>query len=275
MATTTELESGRLDVSTKAAALAHFRQMRLLVSGSAALPQSLFRKWEQHTGQRLLERYGTTESGFIYSSPLHGGERLPGYVGGLLPGVEARLVDPTTETEVGPGQEGEVRAKGPQLFSRYHGRPEATREAFDAQGWYKTGDLAVFDKGNHRILGRISADIIKSGGYKISSLDIEAAILETLPHVAEAAVVGRPHAKWGEEIVAVCRMLPAAASNGQQAQTLSLAELQQAVGSRVAPYAIPRYLIVAEHLPKNALGKINKKTLLEELGGAGGGAAKP
>lgn len=265
-----ELESGRLDAATKATALQHFRQMRLLVSGSAALPQSLFRKWEQYTGHRLLERYGTTESGFIYSNPLHGGERrLPGYVGGPLPCVEARLVDPATETDVVPGQEGEVRVKGPQLFRRYHGRPGATREAFDAQGWYKTGDLAVFDaaKGSHRILGRISADIIKSGGYKISALDVEAAILESLPRVvAEAVVVGRPHAKWGEEIVAVCRLLPG--------QTLSLAELQQAVGSRLVHYKMPRDLIVVESLPKNAMGKVNKKTLLQELG-APGAAAEP
>lgn len=258
-----ELEStgdGALDPATKAAAIQHFQQLRLMVSGSAALPQTLFRKWEALTGHRLLERYGSTEAGFTFSNPLHG-PRLPGYVGQVLPGVEARLVDPATEQAVGPGVEGEVRARGPQLFERYHGRPEATREAFDAQGWYRTGDWAVYDPEAraHRILGRMSADIIKSGGYKISALDIEGAIHEALPRVAEAVVVGRPHPKWGEEIVAIIRL-------GDESEGLTLPELQEAVATRLAQYKVPRDLVVVDALPKNALGKVNKKTILKDLG---------
>lgn len=253
-----------MDEATKAAALDHFRSLRLIVSGSAALPQSLAHKWEQRTGHVILERYGTTEAGFIFSNPLHG-VRRPGCVGEPLPGVAARLVDPATEAAVGPGQEGEVRVKGPQLFARYHGRPEATREAFDAEGWYRTGDWAVCDPatGSHRILGRMSADIIKSGGYKISALDIEAAILDALPgRVAEAVVVGREHPKWGEEIVAVLRLLPSTDDEGK----LTLAALQEALRSHLAPYKMPRDLIVvADALPKNVMGKVNKKTLLAEL----------
>lgn len=251
---------GALDPATKAAAIQHFQQLRLMVSGSAALPQTLFRKWEALTGHRLLERYGSTEAGFTFSNPLHG-PRLPGYVGQVLPGVEARLVDPATEQAVGPGVEGEVRARGPQLFERYHGRPEATREAFDAQGWYRTGDWAVYDPEAraHRILGRMSADIIKSGGYKISALDIEGAIHEALPRVAEAVVVGRPHPKWGEEIVAIIRL-------GDESEGLTLPELQEAVATRLAQYKVPRDLVVVDALPKNALGKVNKKTILKDLG---------
>ncbi len=259
----TELESGstQVDAATQAAALEGFRRLRLMVSGSAALPQTLFHKWEQRTGHRLLERYGTTEAGFIYSNPLEGVPRLPGFVGQPLPGVQARLVDPATEEEVGPGVEGEVRVKGPQVFSRYHGRPQATAEASDAAGWYRTGDLAVLDaaKGSVRVLGRISADILKSAGYKISALDVEAAILEALPRVAEAVVVGRPHPKWGDDVVAVCRL------SGEE-ETLTLAELQEALGPHLAHYKMPRALFVVDRLPKNPMGKVNKKTLLAELG---------
>lgn len=234
-----------------------------MVSGSAALPQTLFRKWEELTRHRLLERYGTTEAGFIFSNP-YPGPRLPGHVGQQLPGVETRLVDPATERAVGAGMEGEVRVRGPQVFGRYHGRPEATREAFDAEGWFRTGDWAVYDPeaGAHRILGRMSADIIKSGGYKISALEIEGAIQEALPRVAEAAVVGRPHAKWGEEIVAVVRL-------AEGSERLTLPELQAAVAARLAPYKVPRDVVVVDALPKNAMGKVNKKTLFQKMADLG------
>ena len=172
-----ELESGRLDGASRARALQHLLEVRLMVSGSSALPQSLFSAWEALTGNRLLERYGTTEAGMILGNPLTPpSARFSGYVGSPFPGVEVRLVDPDTGRDVTrePGEQGEVLVRSPQgLFSRYHNQVEATRQAFDDEHWYKTGDMGEYeDEKGFKILGRLSADIIKSGGYKLSALEM-------------------------------------------------------------------------------------------------------
>ena len=259
-----ELESGRLNGVSQARALQHLRKMRLMVSGSSALPQSQFHEWEALTGHRLLERYGTTEAGMILGNS---SARFPGYVGGPFPGVEVRLVDVDTGADVTRelGAQGEVRVRSPLgLFSRYHNQEKATRQAFDEENWYKTGDVGEYhEEKGYKILGRLSADIIKSGGYKLSALEIESAILEH-ELVAETSVVGRNHPQFGEEVVAVVRLKEGSISSKNTEMTIE--DLRTFLASRLAPYKLPRTLFLVKSLPKNAMGKINKKTLLQDLG---------
>ncbi len=146
------------------------RRMRLMVSGSAALPVDTLERWRELSGHTLLERYGMTEIGMALSNPLEG-ERVPGHVGRPLPGVRVRVVD-DGEREVGVGEPGELHVRGPGVFREYWERPDATREAF-ADGWFRTGDRVVETGRGFRILGRESVDIIKSGGEKISALEVE------------------------------------------------------------------------------------------------------
>ena len=272
-----ELESDRLDGASQANALQHLREMRLMVSGSAALPQSRFFEWEALTGHRLLERYGTTEAGMILGNSLTPvSARFPGYVGTPFPNVEVRLVDPDTGTDVTrkPGEQGEVRVRSPEgLFSRYLNQPEATCQAFDDEHWYKTGDMGEFDSDKgFKILGRLSADILKSGGYKLSALEIEASI-EEHERVAEVSIVGRPHPQWGDEVVAVVRLKEGGKEGEEDSSSsnslnteLTMEDLRTFLAGRLAPYKMPRVLHVVKSLPKNAMGKVNKKTLLKDLG---------
>lgn len=272
-----ELESGRLDGASQANALKHLREMRLMVSGSAALPQSRFFEWEVLTGHRLLERYGTTEAGMILGNSLTPmSARFPGHVGAPFPGVEVRLVDPDTGADVTrkPGKQGEVRVRSPKgLFSRYLNQPEATCQAFDDDHWYKTGDMGEFDtEKGFKILGRLSTDILKSGGYKLSALEIEAAIGEH-ERVAEVCIVGKPHPQWGDEVVAVVRLKKGegegeedSSSSNSVNSELTMEDLRTFLAGRLAPYKMPRVLRVVKSLPKNAMGKVNKKTLLKDLG---------
>jgi malonyl-CoA/methylmalonyl-CoA synthetase len=156
-------------------------KVRLMVSGSAALPVSTLERWKAITGHTLLERYGMTEIGMALSNPLHG-ERVPGSVGRPLPSVEVQLVGENGQA-VGPGTAGEIEVRGPSVFAEYWGKPEATRDAF-RDGWFRTGDTAVVENGVYRILGRTNIDILKTGGHKISALEIEEA-LRGHPSVAE------------------------------------------------------------------------------------------
>ncbi len=145
-------------------------KMRLMISGSAALPVRVLEKWKEITHHVLLERYGMTEIGMALSNPLHG-ERVPGSVGTPLPDVEVRLVD-DNGNDVETGTPGEILVKGPSVFLEYWRKPEATQQAFH-HGWFRTGDVAVVQNNSYRILGRRSVDIIKTGGYKVSALEIE------------------------------------------------------------------------------------------------------
>jgi malonyl-CoA/methylmalonyl-CoA synthetase len=221
-------------------------RLRLMVSGSAALPIQTLERWREITGHVLLERYGMTEIGMALSNPLEG-ERRPAHVGMPLPGVDVRLVD----DQGGPvpaGAPGEIEVKGPGVFLEYWRRPDATRDAFQ-DGWFRTGDTAVLDEGSYRILGRTSVDIIKTGGYKVSALEIEE-VLRTHPAIAECAVVGVDDPDWGERVCAAIEPAPD--------QTLSLAELQAWARQRLAPYKVPRSLICVSNLPRNAMGKVVK-----------------
>ncbi len=223
-------------------------RMRLIVSGSAALPVQRLERWREISGHVLLERYGMTEIGMALANPLHG-ERRPGFVGTPLPGVEARLVDEAGRpVPAGGGTPGEIEVRGPTVFLEYWRRPEATTAAF-RNGWFRTGDVAVVENGAYRILGRSSVDIIKTGGYKVSALEVEE-VLRTHPAIAECAVVGVEDPEWGERICA------AVERRGEA--DLTLAALQAWAKERLAPYKIPRALRAVPALPRNAMGKVTK-----------------
>ncbi len=227
-----------------------FAHMRLMVSGSAALPASVHEQWTALTGQKLLERYGMTEIGMALSNPLDG-ERRPGAVGQALPGVVIRLVSESGELIEAEGEPGEIQVRGPAVFSEYWDKPDVTRESF-VDGWFRTGDMAVLEDGYYRIMGRLSVDIIKSGGYKLSALEIEATLL-THPVIRECAVVGLPDDTWGE-VVAVAVV----ARDGEQ---IELPDLKEWAIERMSDYKIPRSLLLLEDLPKNAMGKVTKPAI--------------
>ncbi|SOJ54244.1 Long-chain-fatty-acid--CoA ligase [Mycobacterium simulans] len=234
------------------AAAEALRSARLLVSGSAALPVPVFDRLEQLAGHRPIERYGASES-LITVSTRADGERRPGWVGLPLTGVQTRLVDDNGDPVPHDGQTvGRLHVTGPTLFDGYLNRPDATAEAFDADGWYRTGDVAVVDGGGmHRIVGRESVDLIKSGGYRIGAGEIETVLLGH-PDVAEAAVVGLPDEDLGQRIVAYV-VGPA----GQD-------ELIQYVAQQLSVHKRPREVRIVDALPRNALGKVLKKQLLAE-----------
>jgi malonyl-CoA/methylmalonyl-CoA synthetase len=222
------------------------RRLRLMMSGSAALPVQVLERWREITGHTLLERYGMTEIGMALSNPLTG-ERRPGFVGSPLPDVEVRLVD-EQGSEVETGSPGELEVRGPNVFLEYWRRPEETAQAFRGD-WFRTGDLAVLEHGSYRLLGRLSVDIIKTGGFKVSALEIEE-ILRTHPCIAECAVVGVADDEWGERVSAAVELRDGA--------SLSLADLQSWAKPRLAPYKIPRDLRPLAALPRNAMGKVTK-----------------
>ena len=209
--------------------------LRLMMSGSAALPRTTLDRWKEISGHVLLERYGMTEVGMALANPLHG-ERRPGFVGQPLPGVSARLVD------------GELQLKGAGVFSEYWRQPDSTREAF-TDGWFRTGDAAVIEDGAYRLLGRSSVDILKSGGHKISALEIEE-VLRTHPAIAECVVVGIEDVEWGQRVCCAAELRPGI--------TLELDELKEWARVRLAPYKIPRELACVPQLPRNAMGKVVK-----------------
>ncbi len=248
------------------------RGLRLMVSGSASLPTAIFERWEEITGQRLLERYGMTEIGMGLSNP-YAGRRRPGTVGQPLPGVELRLVageDGRLLAEglraIEPGVSGEIQVRGPTVFSEYWRRPDETREAF-ADGWFRTGDEAVLDDGYYRILGRRSVDILKSGGYKISAVEIED-LLRSHPAVTDCAVVGLPDEEWGQRIAAavvtepgvwfVPDLVPPGAKGRDERSKAVATVLDPWVRERLAPYKVPRTWLCLEALPRNEMGKVQK-----------------
>lgn len=221
---------------------------RLMVSGSAALPASVMERWKEVSGHTLLERYGMTEIGMAISNPYRG-ERRTGYIGSPLPGVEVRLVDEAYE-EVVLGTPGEIQVKGPGVFASYWGKAEATQKAFTDDGWFKTGDIAVVEQDYYRILGRDSIDIIKTGGYKISALEIEE-VLRSHALIKDCAVVGIPNEEWGEFVVAVLVTETA----------LDIAELKDWLKERLPSYKSPKVYQVLADLPRNAMGKVVKNEL--------------
>jgi malonyl-CoA/methylmalonyl-CoA synthetase len=237
-----------LDSTTQAQITSAMKTFRLMVSGSAALPISTLEQWKEISGHTLLERYGMTEIGMAISNPLHG-ERRPGHIGTPLPGVSVRLTDDHDQPmEVGPG---EIQVQGNTVFSEYWNKPKATQESF-TEGWFKTGDVAVFENGYYRILGRNSVDIIKTGGYKVSALEIEE-VLRQRSDIQDCAVVGIPDDEWGEVI---------GAGLVSAQPDLDLDELTAWLKQRVPNYKVPRKYLVLTDLPRNVMGKVTKPDLL-------------
>ena len=227
---------------------------RLLVSGSAALPVREQARIQRATGQRIVERYGLTET-LMNCSIRASGERRPGYVGPPLRGVELRLVGDVGEPIEAYDDEtiGEVRVRGPNLFSEYLNRPDATAQAM-CGGWFSTGDLATrAADGYVRIVGRRATDLIKTGGYKVGAGEVEAALLEH-PGVAEAAVTGEPDDDLGERIVAWIVPRAGAPPSPQ--------ELADHVAGLLAPHKRPRDVRFLEELPRNEMGKVRKAALV-------------
>jgi malonyl-CoA/methylmalonyl-CoA synthetase len=227
-----------------------FKKMRLNVSGSAACPVKVYNQWLELTGQTLLERYGMTEIGMGISNP-YVGERRAGAVGVALPGVQAALFDDEDQIITAEDSPGEIRIKGDNVFKEYWNNPKATAESFKA-GWFCTGDVAVIESGYYRIMGRSSVDIIKSGGYKLSALEIEGTLL-THDAIAECAVLGIEDEVWGEAVTAFLVLKPG--------KTLSQEDLKAWCDGKMSAYKIPKKIILLESLPRNAMGKVTKSDL--------------
>ena len=261
------------------------KKIRVFISGSMALPDSTMRQWHEISGHVLLERYGMSEIGMALGSPLRG-ERRFGFVGRPFPGVNAKIVNvngkkaassdgaPSFEqtiVEPANSEEGELLIKSPQVFEEYWGKMQETVKAFDQDGWFKTGDIAreknsllnvflvlmffmleeVVD-GYFKILGRSSVDILKSAGFKISALDIERVMLEH-PSVSEVAVVGIPDPQYEQVIGAIV------VSKGEFEEE----KWREWMKERIAHYKIPRKVLVVKEMPRNAMGKTNKKELVK------------
>ena len=242
-----------LDESQRDTLFQALNKFRFMVSGSAALPVSVLQKWRKISGQILLERYGMTEIGMAISNP-YSGERRPGYVGLPLPGVSVRLVDEQNQP-VDVGIPGEIQIKGDSVFLEYWDNPKATKEAFTDDGWFQTGDIAALIDNYYKILGRNSVDIIKSGGYKISALEIEE-IIRSHPDIDDCGVIGIPSEEWGE-VVGACLVT--------QKLDLNFQELTNWLKDRLPGYKIPRRFIIRDDLPRNTLGKVTKNELKKEF----------
>ena len=227
---------------------------RLMVSGSAALPVSVLEKWKEISGQVLLERYGMTEIGMALSNPYRG-ERLPGRVGFAMPGVEVGIFDENGRL-LGVEEQGEIRVRGKGVFLEYWGKPRETESAF-CDGWFKTGDIALLEHGDsYRILGRESVDIIKSGGYKISALEIEEVLTEH-PLVEECAVVGVVDPSWGERVGAALVL--------REGLSIDLEELRNWASDKLARYKLPTRLLLLSSLPRNSMGKVTKNRIKQSF----------
>lgn len=229
------------------------RHVRLFTSGSAPLLEETHRQFFDRTGQAILERYGMTETQMSTSNPYEG-ERRPGTVGFALPGVDLRVTEPESGTPVAPGAVGMIEVKGPNVFKGYWQMPEKTREEFRADGFFITGDLGRIDgDGYVQIVGR-ARDLVISGGYNVYPKEVEE-VIDALPGVLESAVIGVPHQDLGEAVVAI--VVPEAGV------ALTEEEIIGQLGT-LARFKQPRRVIIAEALPRNTMGKVQKKDLREE-----------
>ncbi|MDG4808775.1 acyl-CoA synthetase [Micromonospora sp. WMMD1120] len=226
---------------------------RLLVSGSAALPGPVFDRMRQLTGHRPVERYGMTETLITLSNRADDPARRPGVVGAPVPGVRTRVVDEDGRAVPADGTAiGELWVRGPMLFSGYLGRPDITAAVRDDDGWFRTGDIAsVAPDGAHRIVGRRSTDLIKSGGYRIGAGEVEDALLAH-PDVREAAVVGTPDDDLGQQVTAFV-----------VADQVTAAELVDFVARTLSAHKRPRRISFLDALPRNAMGKVQKHLLVD------------
>ncbi|KAF7169623.1 hypothetical protein CNMCM5623_002245 [Aspergillus felis] len=262
----------------EAAARSGANALRLVVSGSAALPTPIKAKFAAITGQTLLERYGMTEIGMALSCGLDVDKRIDGSVGWPLPGVQVRLVDKETGAIIeSANEDGMIEIKGDNVFLEYWRQPEATAKDFTADGWFKTGDVARRDdSGAYFIQGRASVDLIKSGGYKISALEVERKMLG-VDAIEEVAVVGLADEEWGQRVAAVVKQRPGVrylpVSNtslakqeltSPQTEPLELQSLRAQLKQEMAPYKIPTVLKIVDSIERNAMGKVNKKIIVQK-----------
>ncbi|EON67966.1 hypothetical protein W97_07112 [Coniosporium apollinis CBS 100218] len=242
----------------EAAARAGSNALRLVVSGSAALPTPIKQKFAEITGQTLLERYGMTEIGMALSCGLETDKRIDGSVGWPLPGVQVRLTEKGSGRVVeGVDEEGMIEVRGDNVFKEYWRLPEVTAKEFTQDGWFKTGDVAKRDQTDaYFIQGRESVDLIKSGGYKISALEVERKML-VLEDISEVVVVGVVDQEWGQRVAAIVKQKPGTAP-------LELKQLRTQLKEEMAPYKIPSVLRIVESIERNAMGKVNKKDIVKK-----------
>ncbi len=237
------------------------KNMRLTACGSAALPDIVMEDWMKLTGHVLLERYGMTELGMCLSNPYNPiSDRLKGHVGYPLANYECVLVDDNGDIITSVDTPGELRVRGPCMFLKYLNKESVTRESFDSNGYFITGDIAsVNSNGNFKILGRKGTDIIKSAGYKLSALEIERELLSH-PAVSEAVVIGQQDASMGEKVVAILSIRD---SN----QNIDLKSIKEYLHDKLAYYKHPKEVFVVAQgaIPRNHLGKVNKKTIMKDL----------
>jgi malonyl-CoA/methylmalonyl-CoA synthetase len=227
------------------------RSVRLMTSGSDRLPDDLFWRFKEVFGHTLLERYGMTETGMNLSNPLLG-ERRVGSVGLPLPGVEARVVNPETLLAVPDGEVGELHIRGPHVFKGYWRKPEQTAQAFTADGWFKTGDLALREADGYFMLKGRLKDLIITGGLNVYPPEVEL-VLADHPAIASSAVVGCADAEWGEQVVAVIILKPGQSSTADNI----IGYCRQ----RLAHYKVPKRVEFVDELPRNTLGKVQKAQL--------------
>src|SRR6266446_5787350 len=227
------------------------RHMRLFVSGSAPLLADTHREWAARTGHAVLERYGMTETNMNTSNPYHG-DRVPGAVGQALPGVTVRVTDPETGKELGREAIGMIEVMGPNVFKGYWRMPEKTKAEFRDDGFFITGDLGKIDSSGYvHILGR-GKDLVISGGFNVYPKEIESEI-DAMPGVIESAVIGVPHADFGEGVTAVLVC--------DKSARIDEASVLKALDGRLAKFKMPKRVIVVDELPRNAMGKVQKNIL--------------
>ncbi len=231
--------------------------MRLFISGSAPLLAETHREWSARTGHAVLERYGMTETNMNTSNP-YDGERVPGAVGFPLPGVSVRVTDPDTGTEFARDEIGMIEVKGPNVFKGYWRMPEKTAAEFRADGFFITGDLGkIDDRGYVHIIGR-GKDLVISGGFNVYPKEVENEI-DAIPGVTESAVIGVPHADFGEGVTAVVV--------GDKATTLDESAVLHALDGRLAKFKMPKRVIFVDDLPRNTMGKVQKNVLRDTYAG--------
>jgi malonyl-CoA/methylmalonyl-CoA synthetase len=229
------------------------KHMRLFISGSAPLLAETHREWSARTGHAVLERYGMTETNMNTSNP-YDGERVPGAVGFPLPGVSVRVTDPETGKELPHDEIGMIEVKGPNVFRGYWRMPEKTKAEFRPDGFFITGDLGKIDaKGYVHILGR-GKDLVISGGFNVYPKEIESEI-DAMPGVIESAVIGVPHADFGEGVTAVLVRQPGA--------SIDEAAVLKGLDGRLAKFKMPKRVFVVDELPRNTMGKVQKNILRE------------
>ena len=225
--------------------------MRLFISGSAPLLADTHREWAARTGHAVLERYGMTETNMNTSNP-YDGDRVPGAVGRALPGVAVRVTDPETGTELARDTIGMIEVRGPNVFKGYWRMPEKTKAEFRDDGFFITGDLGKIDgQGYVHILGR-GKDLVISGGFNVHPKEIESEI-DAMPGVVESAVIGVPHADFGEGVTAVVVR--------DKGAKVDEAAVLRALDGRLAKFKMPKRVIVVDELPRNAMGKVQKNIL--------------